>query len=732
MRSVSLLLFCFAAAVPAVGQLLTEDSHLIAQGFDGAPGERDRNDFFAVDLAAGDFDGDGFFDVAVGAPGDPDGQGRGLVTVFPGGPDGLIPEQAYELRQGQDGLDGEDERDDQVGGALAAGDFDNDGFWDLALGVGREDGTRGIVQILYGSERGLTGDRDQVFDQGDLEGSGRDVGDFFGNTVTVGDFNGDGFADLAVGSPGESNAGGVIHAIYGSGSGLTTNGNQRWRQDADGIEGNREQFDLFGSALIAGDFNGDGADDLAVGVPGEDGGDGGAAVLFGSPGGGLRSDGNLFFKQGEGGLPDDDENEDAFASILGAGDFNGDGFDELAIASIGEDNGRGVVIVLPGSSGGPSGNGSVAWRQGQNGLQDEQEGGDRFGTDLIAGDFNADGYQDLAVGVRGEDNNRGIVQVIYGSASGLSADGNQLFQQGFEGLAGNASPGDDFGSSLAVGNFGFDAAQDLVVGAPREEGNEDRGTAYAIYGDGLIAVGAGLSDPFVTDASYNSILSVFGRNFAPEGTAALGGLANGRLETNVGGVCIEMDGQRAPIFAAFPGQVNFQAFVTPDQRNVTATVVSSCDTPNERRSLPIPLIVAPASPEFFFFTGTSNAVAAVENNSGELLGAPGLVPGALFRRARVGDVVTVFMTGLGDTAPRFAPGELPNAAGATVSPVTVELGGRTFQPAYAGVTPGNAGLYQVSFVLDAGAPSGDLEMKVTVDTGDGPISTPPGAFLSVE
>ena len=72
------------------------------------------------------------------------------------------------------------------------------------------------------------------------------------------------------------------------------------------------------------------------------------------------------------------------------------------------------------------------------------------------------------------------------------------------------------------------------------------------------------------------------------------------------------------------------------------------------------------------------------------------------------------MTGLGDTTPRFAPGELPDRPGPTVAPVTVTLGGRTLTPAYAGVTPGNAGLYQVSFVLDEGTPSGDLDLRVTV------------------
>ena len=733
MRNVVVALSLLLATGPSPAQLLTSDSHLLAQGFDGAPGDRETNDLFGEELAAGDFNGDGYSDVAVAATGDDNGQGRGTVMVFPGGPGGLVPEEAVEYRQGVNGLDGNDERNDQFGYALAPGDFDNDGYWDLAVGVPGEEGGEGIVQVLYGSDRGLTGDRDQVWNQGDLAGSGPGIGDFFGSALTAGDFNADGFVDLAVGSYGESTGAGVVHAIYGSAGGLTASGNQRWRQGADDLESNREAQDLFGFELAAGDFNGDGADDLAIGVPGEDSGDGACAVLFGGPGGGLRSAGNLLFKQGERGLPDDDEREDNFAQVLAAGDFNGDGFDELAIAALGEDGARGVVIVLPGSSGGPTGSGSVAWRQGQGGLLDEQSGGDVFGSDMIAGDFNGDGFQDLAVGARGEDGNRGIVQVIYGSASGLTANGNQLFQEGFEGMAGNAQPSDDFGNALAVGNFGFDAAQDLVVGARNEEGGEGRGTAYAIYGFGLDIVSGGLSRPSVFEGSYNAILSAFGPNFAPPGTAAAGRLVNGRLETNVGGVCVEMDGQRAPIFATFESQVNFQAFVAPDQQRATAVIVSNCGTPSERRSLPIPLALLQAAPELFFFTLSAdgrNPVAAIVNDTPQLLGPRAL--GASFRPARAGDVVTVFMTGLGDTSPRFAPGELPAQAGATVNPVTIDLGGRAYQPAYAGVTPGNAGLYQVSFVLDAGAGSGELDLRVTVQTANGPVATPPGAYLAVE
>jgi hypothetical protein len=87
-----------------------------------------------------------------------------------------------------------------------------------------------------------------------------------------GDFNGDGFDDLAVGAPLENvsgiNAAGAVSIIYGSRRGLSASGNQFWHENVSGVDGAAANDDRFGIALAAGDFNGDGFDDLAIGVPG--------------------------------------------------------------------------------------------------------------------------------------------------------------------------------------------------------------------------------------------------------------------------------------------------------------------------------------------------------------------------------------------------------------------------------------------------------------------------------
>ncbi len=125
------------------------------------------------------------------------------------------------------------------------------------------------------------------------------------------DFNGDGRDDLAVGAPNEDigsieSAGGV-NVLYGGAGGLSATGNQFWRQNSPGVLGASEAFESFGYALAAGDFNGDGSDDLAVGVPiegvGGVGNAGAVNVLYGGAGG-LSATGNQVWDQNSPGVLD--------------------------------------------------------------------------------------------------------------------------------------------------------------------------------------------------------------------------------------------------------------------------------------------------------------------------------------------------------------------------------------------------------------------------------------------
>jgi hypothetical protein len=304
------------------------------------------------------------------------------------------------------------------------------------------------------------------------------------------DFNGDGAADLAIGAPGENSSSGVVHVLYGSGTGLAAAGSQLWSQNSPGIAGGAEPGDIFGFALAAGDFNGDTRADLAIGAPGENNFAGVVHVLYGSSPGGLTAAGSQLWSQDSPGIAGGAEPEDAFGLALAAGDFNGDTRADLAIGAPGENNFAGVVHVLYGSSpGGLTATGSQLWSQDSPGIAGGAEPDDEFGAALAAGDFNGDGAADLAIGAPGENSFAGVVHVLYGAATvGLAAAGSQLWSQNSPGIAGGAEPDDDFGLALAAGDFNGDGRADLAIGAPLE--NAGAGVVHVLYGAATVGLAA--------------------------------------------------------------------------------------------------------------------------------------------------------------------------------------------------------------------------------------------------
>ena len=174
-------------------------------------------------------------------------------------------------------------------------------------------------------------------------------------------------------------------------------------------------------------------------------------------------------------------------------DFNHDGRPDLVVGVPGKDvNGKanaGAVNVFYGSSSGTPGSRRV-FTQDTPGILDQSETGDQFGFSVSTGDYNGDGYTDLAVGVPYEDISyvdQGAVNVIYGSRWGLQASGDDLWTQGQGGTAGTAGARDQFGYSLASGNFGRNVSgrryDDLAVGVPLDDGTRtDDGSVNVIYG----------------------------------------------------------------------------------------------------------------------------------------------------------------------------------------------------------------------------------------------------------
>jgi hypothetical protein len=272
----------------------------------------------------------------------------GAVHIIYGSATGLTKTGAQLINQDTPGVLDSAELDDHFGAAVAAGDFNNDTFVDLAVGVPDEDlnGIKdaGGVNIIYGSATGLNPTiTPQFWNQtnGSIPSEGgAETGDHFGAALAANFLNGDGFRDLAIGVPGESvicattsqasecvNAiglnsitdAGAVNVIYGSATGLSASASatrpaaQIWHQDTPGIAGEAEAFEHFGAVLTSWDFGRSSAGDLAIGVPSEivlnSSGNpvfeaGGVNVIYGvASGGGLGTSGNQLFTEETAGVP---------------------------------------------------------------------------------------------------------------------------------------------------------------------------------------------------------------------------------------------------------------------------------------------------------------------------------------------------------------------------------------------------------------------------------------------
>ena len=454
----------------------------------------------AVGAPTSDFDGDGHGDVVLGVPGE-DVSGAidaGAITVVYGSGSGVNRSHSQSLSQAGS-VAGAAEAGDQFGRAFGVGDINRDGRSDIVVGSPNEamDGVvaAGSVTVLFGSESGLAKTGTQEIHQGSTISGQLETGDRFGSAIAVGDFDGDGYADAAIGAPGEDIASavdaGVVHVVYGASAGLVSANNSSFSQ-ANAIPGSAETDDRFGSAIAVGDFDDDGYDDIAIGAPGEDINGkidaGNISVLYGSSAGIGTTRSKTFSQAGK--VKGRPEGDDFFGSALAAGDFDGDGRDDLAIGVPGEDlsagDDAGSINVLYGSTNGlrKSGNRSFSQKGSVNG---SPQAGDRFGAALAAGDFDKNRRDDLAIGVPGEDvggrNNAGLVNVLYGTRNGLSAENDYSFSQRGK-IAGNPEAHDLLGSSVQAVDLDGDGFDDLVAGAPGEDLNDaaDAGFANIVYG----------------------------------------------------------------------------------------------------------------------------------------------------------------------------------------------------------------------------------------------------------
>ncbi|NND01519.1 MAG: hypothetical protein HKN91_01915 [Acidimicrobiia bacterium] len=421
------------------------------QGGNGLPGVPGADERFGASLACGNFNGDSYWDLAIGVP----GEGGGAVQVLYGDANGLSTSGADTWTQVTLGV-GAEAAGDTFGFALGAGDINRDGFDDLAVGApgdneAGENGS-GSVTAVFGSATGLNAAGAVLLhqsSQGIVNDAGQD--DNMGYSVAVGDIDGDGFADVASGVPGESVAGypgaGAVSVIFGNSAGLGPR-DVLMHRNRPGIRSTAAEAAHFGRAVEIGRFDLDGFDDLAVGVARAD--DSGAVhVIHGGPNGLSKRD--HVFGQGAGSIPDTREAGDGFGFALAAGDSNGDGFDELAIGAPGEDHSgverAGLVGVMPGSIAGLDPSGYTTWHQEVAGILGVAQADDQFGAAVRFLDTRGDTRLELIVGstqtVRG-----GEVNWFRGLKAGLTVVGDRRWMQNTPGVIGDSEANDFFGGAL--------------------------------------------------------------------------------------------------------------------------------------------------------------------------------------------------------------------------------------------------------------------------------------------
>ena len=385
---------------------------------------------------------------------------------------------------------------------ISGPDFNGDGFADIPVGAPGSFHAghigAGSVSVLYGPH--LNSSKNQRFHQGSpgIIGANERM-DYWGESLSYGDFNADGFDDLVVAAPrediGQTVNSGSVWILYGSDSGLRSESSWGFNQASSGIPGVNEENDLWGSALVSGDFNGDSYADLVIGAPYQDVGElvdaGSILVLLGGATG-LSSLNAMEFHQDTDGVPGANEAGDLWGNSLASADFNGDGYDDVIVGAPGESIGvienAGAFTVMFGSEQGLNADGSILFHQGTPGIPGGPEEGDHWAETLTTGDFDGDGYSDLAVGNPDESIGTkpftGAVTLLYGWEAGFEISKSKLFHQGSPKMAGGNEPNDKWGSVLETGDFDGDGFHDLAIGTPNESIGSilEAGAVTFVYG----------------------------------------------------------------------------------------------------------------------------------------------------------------------------------------------------------------------------------------------------------
>ena len=537
-------------------------SLLAANGGDGSAGfvingidASDRSGWSVS--AAGDVNGDGFDDFLIGAPfADPNSNSSAGETYVVFGQDGSITPFAASLNlsalDGSNGfvINGIDALDRSGGSVSAAGDVNGDGIDDILIGAEEGDpngnSEAGESYVVFGQDDSITPFAASL-NLSALDGSngfvinGIDAGDFSGRSVSAaGDVNGDGIDDILIGAEGANPNGiggaGESYVVFGQNDSITPFAASLDLSALDGSNGfvinGVDRSDASGwSVSAAGDINGDGIDDILIGAvfnrqgPADPGRSAESYVVFGqddsvTP---FTASLNLSSLDGSNGFVINNIGREIAGSnpyVSAAGDFNGDGFDDILIgAPRADNNGAGESYIIFGQDDSVTpfaASLSPSALNGTNGMTISGiDAGDNSGERVsAAGDVNGDGIDDILIGANEADPNgnsiAGETYVIYGSAAyGPQAPAGPT--AGDDDLTGTA--GDDV-IDLMDGNDiydGGDGNDQITGGAGADDLDGGAGFDYTQYNNAAAGVNLSLvSGGTAGDAAGDTFANIEG------------------------------------------------------------------------------------------------------------------------------------------------------------------------------------------------------------------------------
>jgi len=432
---------------------------------------------------AGDVNGDGFDDILIGARFNDEGaKEAGQVYLILGKSSGWAMDT--DLSSVDASFIGEEEDDESGTSVTGAGDVNKDGFDDLLIGaIGNGEGGKnaGQVYLMLGKSSGWSMDTD--LSQADASFIGPFKGALCGFSVAgAGDVNGDDVDDILIGGYGGQHINedmiGRTYIVFGKKSGWVSDFNLS-NANASYVGQTRRDFSAW-SVAGAGDVNDDGFDDILIGAPERDstGTNAGEAYLVLGMASGWKL--NVSLSNADASFWGEAGPDIAGRRVAGAGDVNGDGYDDFLIGApsnseSGSASGQSYLVL--GRSYGWDMNTSLADVDASF-LGEAQ--GDRSGWSLTgAGDVNGDGYSDLLIGAFGNEFYTGQTYLVYGKATPPRIQKDSTF--------GIATTGDPFSFNVSVSSsydisvvsvefwYGNTGAHSNLP-ASLEKGNVTRGT----------------------------------------------------------------------------------------------------------------------------------------------------------------------------------------------------------------------------------------------------------------